>query len=156
MSPGRCWLPTTRYFFQNIGIEAHAHSRPTRVFGGTRPHSEQARLLYTSRVFLPLLALLFLVGPLLAQSDAPAAANEVTTPVVRENPIPTKNLLQVIRDGGPLMVPIGICSFALLVFVFERAISLRRGRVIPGPFARRFLQQLHEQQLDREIPARFE
>jgi biopolymer transport protein ExbB len=131
--------------------QARSVGTPIRsVFDGTRPRSEQARLLYTSRVLLPLLALLFLVGPLLAQSDAPAAANEVTTPVVRENPIPTKNLLQVIRDGGPLMVPIGICSFALLVFVFERAISLRRGRVIPGPFARRFLQQLHEQQLDRE------
>lgn len=76
--------------------------------------------------------------------------SEVATPLVNENPIPTKNLLQVMRDGGPLMVPIGVCSFALLVFVFERAISLRKGRVIPGPFVRRFFQQLEEQQLDRE------
>ena len=42
-----------------------------------------------------------------------------------ENPIPTKNLLQVARDGGPLMIPLGMCSFLFLVFVFERAISLR-------------------------------
>ena len=78
------------------------------------------------------------------------AASDVAVPLVSENPIPTKNLLQVIRDGGPLMVPIGVCSFALMVFVFERAISLRKGRVIPGPFVRRFLQQARDNKLDRE------
>jgi biopolymer transport protein ExbB len=67
-----------------------------------------------------------------------------------ENPIPTQNLLQVIRDGGPLMIPIGICSFILMVFVFERSISLRRGRVIPRPFVKRFLQQVRDGELDRE------
>jgi hypothetical protein len=65
----------------------------------------------------------------------PALVEQATVqPVMSESPIPTKNLLQVMRDGGPLMVPIGVCSFLLLVFVFERAVSLRRGRVIPGPF----------------------
>jgi biopolymer transport protein ExbB len=71
-------------------------------------------------------------------------------PVMNESPIPTKNLLQVMRDGGPMIVPIGICSFLLLVFVFERAVSLRRGRVIPGPFVRRFLERLRENQMDRD------
>jgi len=70
--------------------------------------------------------------------------------LVEENPIPTKSLLRVIRDGGPLMLPIALCSFILLVFVFERAISLRRGRVIPGPFVRKFIEQLRTKQLDRE------
>ena len=64
--------------------------------------------------------------------------------------IPTKNLLNVMNDGGPLMYPIALCSFVLLIFVFERFISLRRGRVIPGPFVKRFLEQLKEGQLDRE------
>ena len=48
------------------------------------------------------------------------------------------------------MYPIAVCSFALLVFVFERFIALRRGRVIPRPFVQRFLEQLREGQLDRE------
>ena len=48
-------------------------------------------------------------------------------------------MLATFRDGGPMMIPIAGCSFALLVFVFERFIMLRRGRVIPGPFVRRFL-----------------
>ena len=69
---------------------------------------------------------------------------------MNESPIPTKNLLQVLRDGGPMMLPIGVCSFLLLVFVFERAVSLRRGRVIPRPFVERFLTQLRENQLDRD------
>lgn len=68
----------------------------------------------------------------------------------QEESIPTKNLLEVIRDGGVLMIPIGMCSFVLLVFVFERAISLRRGRVIPRPFVKRFLEQLRSEQLSRD------
>ena len=78
--------------------------------------------------------------------NAPLGTAESTT---RKGLIPTKNLLQVIRDGGLLMIPIGICSFLLCVFLFERAISLRRGRIIPRPFVKRFLQQLREGQLDR-------
>ena len=48
------------------------------------------------------------------------------------------------------MLPIAVCSFILFVFVFERAISLRRGRVIPGPFVKRFIKQLKDRQLTRE------
>ena len=85
--------------------------------------------------------------------DPAAPANSpvpLAEPVVDEGRIPMKNLLQVLRDGGPLMIPIGICSVILLVFVFERAISLRRGRVIPRPFVKRFLQQLRDGQLGPE------
>lgn len=77
------------------------------------------------------------------------AATE-TDPVAEKDPIPTKNLWNIIKKGGVLMIPIGICSFILLVFVLERAISLRRGRVIPGPFVKRFLKQLREGELDRD------
>lgn len=82
--------------------------------------------------------------------DDDAETADLRSPVIQDNPIPTRNLLDAIRDGGALMVPIGLCSFILFVFVFERAISLRRGRVIPGPFVRLFLQQLRERQLDRQ------
>jgi biopolymer transport protein ExbB len=49
-----------------------------------------------------------------------------------------------------MMYPLFACSFITLVFVFERAISLRRGRVIPRPFVKRFLHQVREGKLDRE------
>ncbi len=74
-----------------------------------------------------------------------AAADPQAKPAAAE-----KNLFDVIRDGGVLMIPLFLCSFITLVFCFERAISLRRGRVIPAPFVKRFMHQLREGKLDRE------
>lgn len=36
--------------------------------------------------------------------------------------------------GGPIMIPIGICSLIALAVIVERAISLRRVRIIPPAF----------------------
>ncbi len=80
----------------------------------------------------------------------PDPATQRAVPVTEQAPIPTRNLLNAVRDGGPLMIPLALCSFALLVFGFERAISLRRGRVIPRPFVKRFLHQLEEGLLNRD------
>lgn len=63
--------------------------------------------------------------------------------------IPTKRLLGMVRDGGMLMLPIGACSVILLVFVLERAASLRRSRIIPRPFVRRFLEQVRDEEIDQ-------
>lgn len=89
------------------------------------------------------------------ETEAQRPANQ---PPVAGAPVPapdqqivaSKRLIQVIRNGGPLMIPIGICSLILMVFVFERMISLRRGRIIPNAFATRFLDQLREGELNRE------
>ncbi|HUY89740.1 MAG TPA: MotA/TolQ/ExbB proton channel family protein [Pirellulales bacterium] len=98
-------------------------------------------------------------NPVMAQSDGPAEASEsaptrdsrsAAEPVSEGDLIPQKNLLQIMKAGGILMIPILFCSFITLVFVFERAVALRRGRVIPSPFVKRFLHQLGEGQLDRE------
>ena len=67
----------------------------------------------------------------------------------QSGPSTTLGLLHVAREGGVLLMPLIACSFLLFVFVFERAFSLRRGRVIPKPFIRRFVQQLEEGQLDQ-------
>ena len=64
--------------------------------------------------------------------------------------VSSRRLLEVIQNGGPLMIPIGICSFMLVVFTFERFISLRKGRVIPNPFTRKFIEQLEDKALDRD------
>ncbi|MGE0605893.1 MAG: MotA/TolQ/ExbB proton channel family protein [Pirellulales bacterium] len=63
--------------------------------------------------------------------------------------IPTFDVLHVVRKAGLLIWPIVLCSVITLVFVFERMISLRRSRVIPKPFVKRFFHQLREGQLDR-------
>lgn len=59
-------------------------------------------------------------------------------------------LLATLRRGGPMLLAIAVCSFVLFIFVFERAICLRRGRVIPGPFVRRFIEQLQESELTQQ------
>ncbi|MCA9224513.1 MAG: hypothetical protein KDA47_02840, partial [Planctomycetales bacterium] len=48
-----------------------------------------------------------------AAGDAGGNASADVAPLIDGTAIPTKNLLQVIRDGGTLMIPIGICSFIL-------------------------------------------
>jgi len=90
-----------------------------------------------------------------AQAADPTAADNAQTeantePNAAETPIPTKDLWSIIQSGGILMIPLAICSAILLTFVLERAISLRRSRVIPRPFVKRFLQQLRDGQLDRD------
>ncbi len=62
----------------------------------------------------------------------------------------TSNLLSVVKSTGPMLVPLAACSFLLFVFVFERSICLRRGRVIPRPFVRRFISQLQEDALSSQ------
>lgn len=74
----------------------------------------------------------------------------VAGPANAENIVGTRRLLEIVRNGGPLMIPIGVCSFILLIFIFERAIALRKGRIIPGPFSRRFIEQLKERELTRD------
>lgn len=58
------------------------------------------------------------------------------------------SLMAILKRGGALLFPLVVCSFLLFVFIFERAISLRRHRVVPKPFVKRFLQQVEEDQID--------
>ena len=83
-------------------------------------------------------------------SASARVAEQRTAPVAAEEPIPTRDLWDIIQDGGLLMIPLAICSLMLVTLIFERTISLRRGRIIPRPFVRRFLEQIGDGELDRE------
>lgn len=85
-----------------------------------------------------------------AGSTGKPEATSTGDPANPEGKIPVRNLLQMFHDGGFMMYPIALCSFALMVFSFERFIALRRGRVIPRPFVNRLIEQLQQQQIDRE------
>jgi biopolymer transport protein ExbB len=63
--------------------------------------------------------------------------------------IPTTSLWEALWAGGPLVVPIVLCSFILVLVVLERLIALRRGRVVPKLFVDRFLLQISEGVVDR-------
>ena len=79
-----------------------------------------------------------------------SVAEQRAAPVAEKDPIPTRDLWDIIKGGGVLMIPLGVCSLLLVTLIFERTISLRRGRIIPRPFVRRFLEQIREGELDRE------
>lgn len=66
--------------------------------------------------------------------------------------IPTR-LSEMFRAGGFIMWPIGVCSIIAFTFALERMVVLRRRRVIPRDFVRRFLQNLEQGELDREAAA---
>jgi biopolymer transport protein ExbB len=84
------------------------------------------------------------------ETPAPVTPTELEETPAEQQIVGPRRLTDILRSGGPLMIPIGICSFILVVFVFERLISLRRGRIIPGPFTRRFLEQLRDGELNRD------
>lgn len=86
---------------------------------------------------------------------APADTNEMDATqepqeATESRGVGPQNLMDIIRSGGPLMIPIGLCSFLLVVFVFERVISLRRSRIIPSQFTRLFMTQLENGELDQD------
>ncbi|MCA9132563.1 MAG: MotA/TolQ/ExbB proton channel family protein [Planctomycetales bacterium] len=82
--------------------------------------------------------------------DSPSTADGQAGTAESEGAIQVGSIIGVIREGGALMLPIIVCSMVLLVFVFERGLYLRRARVIPRPFVRGVLEQLEQQQLDRD------
>jgi biopolymer transport protein ExbB len=71
-------------------------------------------------------------------------------PDVSSPPIPARSLFDTFLAGGPLMLPIALTSFVMVLIVFERLYSLRRGRVVPRLFVERFLLQIREGALDRQ------
>ena len=83
--------------------------------------------------------------PLRVAAEPPAT----TAATAAESAIPTGNLLATLRDGGILMIPLVGCSFALVLFGIERAVSLRTARVVPRLFVSRFIEQLQAGQLAR-------
>jgi biopolymer transport protein ExbB len=60
-----------------------------------------------------------------------------------------QSLFEMLVAGGPLMMPILLASFVLVLITFERLIALRRRRVVPRLFVERFLLQIREGALDR-------
>lgn len=64
-------------------------------------------------------------------------------------PTTSMSLWDALVAGGPLVIPIFVCSFVLVLVVFERTISLRRSRIVPKLFVERFLLQISEGAVDR-------
>jgi len=124
----------------------------------TKTHRLQmCRILVAACLFLPLVT----AGYLAAEPPSqPSNTSNTAAPSGEESSaeqdasllsgeIAEQNLFMIIQQGGLLLYPILIASFILVLFVFERLISLRRRRVIPRPFVRQFLHQLREREIDQ-------
>lgn len=72
-----------------------------------------------------------------APSPAPAAPKGIP-----------REPIEVLLALGPFLYPLGLCSVVLVWFSIERMVVLRRGRVIPRPFVKRFFEHLDEGKLD--------
>jgi biopolymer transport protein ExbB len=59
-------------------------------------------------------------------------------------------IVKKVASGGWLMIPLGVCSLIVISLSLERMIALRRGRVIPRPFVRRFTECVEDGQLSYE------
>lgn len=54
------------------------------------------------------------------------------------------DVLEFLRSGGPVMIPIGLASVVALAAFFERLLSLRRSRVAPRAVARELGELLRQ------------
>lgn len=82
-----------------------------------------------------------------ARTSAPAPRRDAVERVGRGS------VVQLIRDANPLLWPLAFCSIVTLGFALERALALRRARILPRDFVSRFLERLAQGKLDRERAA---
>ena len=61
-----------------------------------------------------------------------------------------ESLIRLVQNANPLLWPLMACSIVMVGYIFERGLALRRGRVIPREFGKRFLERLGQGKLDRE------
>ena len=85
------------------------------------------------------------------QFSIPAApAEDADTNDGQATPWEMPAFVTKITEGGWLMIPLGVCSLIVLGLSIERMIALRRSRVIPKPFVRRFTECVEDGQLSYE------
>lgn len=84
-----------------------------------------------------------------AAPGKPAGAAAPTSSSPRPG-VGRSSVLQLLIHANPMLWPLVLCSIIAVGYVLERAMALRRDRVIPREFADRFLERLAGGKLDRE------
>ena len=56
-------------------------------------------------------------------------------------------MYELLFKGGPIVIPIGICSLVVLTVFFERLWTLKRSRVIPSQFIDRIQAMIREDRI---------
>lgn len=62
-------------------------------------------------------------------------------------------MLQYLWAGGPVMIPIALCSVIALAAFFERIVALRSSRVVPRGFVVKIIELLRQDRFDDALIA---
>jgi biopolymer transport protein ExbB len=86
--------------------------------------------------------------------DPAAAANAAPAEVAAPAPVARASrpvsLYQLLGMGGPIMYPLYLCSIIAAAYAIERAVSLRRRRILPQEFVENIRLMADERPLDRK------
>ena len=91
--------------------------------------------------------------PSAAMANPPAGGAVASDSESVAEPWQMPAVVSKVAQGGWLMIPLGICSLIVFTLSLERMIALRRRRVIPRPFVRRFTECVEDGQLSYEEAA---
>ena len=83
-----------------------------------------------------------------ASQAAPGERGDEDDQAAGEDKPPT--VWELLQAGGPLMYPIYFCSFLMVTFAIERAISLRRRKVVPPDFVQNLRDLVRTRPLDSD------
>ncbi len=90
-------------------------------------------------------------GPPSGNASGVPETRPAASPSASQRPgVDRSSIVQLVLRANPMLWPLAICSIFTLGYVLERALALRRDRVIPREFADRFLERLSGGKLDRE------
>ena len=80
----------------------------------------------------------------------PGAPAEPAEDAAAEGEDKAPTVWELLQAGGPLMYPIYFCSFLMVTFAIERAISLRRRKVVPPDFVQNLRGLVRTRPIDRD------
>jgi biopolymer transport protein ExbB len=89
-----------------------------------------------------------------AQTTRPAAPATQSAARTPDNP-DDLSFLQLLTKGGWFMVPIGVASMIGMALILERAVALRRGKIVPRRFMRDLKRIAPEGAENRETALRY-
>ena len=70
-----------------------------------------------------------------------------------QTPVEIESVFDMVMNGGPLMLPIALCSIVSIAYVVERSIRLREGELGSTRYGKRILAQLDEGGPERALEA---
>ena len=122
---------------------------------GARHRILKGRFSLGSKIALLLLTSILILDQAIGQdpppdSSSPSGLSAATVKGLKEGKIPSEPY-EVWIALGAFRYPLALTSIIVVWFSIERFVVLRHGRVIPGPFVKRFFEHMEEGNLDPKV-----